>query len=620
MIGTRVSMEGMIRALTIAMLATGLAVAQSSGPPVVTAWRVNPAAKNANRALRAMLPEVQAVTVEGPAVVVESAGLSLQSLAPLDAGDRAASVAARHFVWRLPLAQQRGPDLRAAVDVTGIFVNGVPMHNPASAMSWGDQNIWHLDAVRAAGAPSPLIASLLAGKGRHSPIIGFALDGFPVYGPWAWSAEGKVVRLRSSYRLRAVAERRSLPDGTQLTPGQEGPPVSAEYPGGTFAEDYEYVPGSGDLDEHNGRFVRTPEYPDGTYAYFLATGPDGAPAFPYLIGRTWYGDVPGAHPAEEKERIVVSGSEIRLNLRNRDGRPLLYPEKTHEKEIHLVVVSSDFRAFAHLHPELQPNGQWVARYAFPQAGRYRIFADYAVPGEGPRVESASVAVAGEGKATALGEPLADQLGVHMHVDGALETGRDIGLRFELPVTDLEPYLGAWMHVIVVSADGQDYIHVHPMDVPALAVNPWQHTHAALGPSPAAINATVGFRRPGVYHLWAQFQRFGEVITVPFDLTVKAGAPAVSVTRHVAGAIRVLVDASGFHPARITAPRGQAVRLAFDRKDAQNCARSVVFPELGLRRELAPGTVAEMVVPASTEGRELHFACGMNMFRGSLVIR
>jgi hypothetical protein len=95
----------------------------------------------------------------------------------------------------------------------------------------------------------------------------------------------------SSYRLRNITERTTLPDGTQLDPSQYGPPVSTSYPLGYYVEDYEYVRGLGDLDEHNGRFAVTPEYPNGTYAYYVTINDDGSSAYPYTLGPTYDGVV-----------------------------------------------------------------------------------------------------------------------------------------------------------------------------------------------------------------------------------------------------------------------------------------------------------------------------------------
>ncbi len=123
----------------------------------------------------------------------------------------------------------------------------------------------------------------------HSPIIGFAFDGYPIYGPFGYSnpndSNSPVTRMMSGYQLRSITDRTTLPDGSTSTP--PGPPINSTYPLGTYIEDYEYV--SGDVDEYGGRLCVTPEYPGGTYAYFMSTDSNGDPAFPYLMGLQYYG-------------------------------------------------------------------------------------------------------------------------------------------------------------------------------------------------------------------------------------------------------------------------------------------------------------------------------------------
>src|SRR6185312_2721578 len=68
-----------------------------------------------------------------------------------------------------------------------------------------------------------------------------------------------------------------------------GPAVGGMYPIGCFIEDWQYTAGSGDLDAHNGRFCKTPEYPSGTYAYFTTVDASYKPVYPYFIGPTFYG-------------------------------------------------------------------------------------------------------------------------------------------------------------------------------------------------------------------------------------------------------------------------------------------------------------------------------------------
>jgi hypothetical protein len=118
---------------------------------------------------------------------------------------------------------------------------------------------------------------------EHSPLIGFAYDGFPIYGAYAYSntdATGGIVRIKSSYQLKT-------------TRGTENVPSETTWPLGTFREDYQYVDHSGQpdyLDEHNGRFCTTPEYPNGMYCYFATVDPNWNSAYPYVLGPTFYGN------------------------------------------------------------------------------------------------------------------------------------------------------------------------------------------------------------------------------------------------------------------------------------------------------------------------------------------
>jgi uncharacterized protein (TIGR03437 family) len=141
----------------------------------------------------------------------------------------------------------------------------------------------------------------------HSPILGWAQDGYPIYGPYGYSdptnAASPVKRMVSSYQLRDITTRTSLPAWSlpnhpsisqQLTSSQYGPPVSAAYPLGRYLEDYDYIQGLGDLDQYNGRTAVTPDFPNGTYAYFIALDSSGNPAFPYVIGGQYYGTASGA--------------------------------------------------------------------------------------------------------------------------------------------------------------------------------------------------------------------------------------------------------------------------------------------------------------------------------------
>ena len=117
---------------------------------------------------------------------------------------------------------------------------------------------------------------------QHSPLIGFAYDGFPIYGSYGYAntdGTGGIVRIKSSYQLKT-------------TRGTGNVPSETSWPLGTFREDYEYVNHSSQsdyLDEHNGRFCVTPEYPNGIYCYFTTVDSNWNSAYPYAVGPTFYG-------------------------------------------------------------------------------------------------------------------------------------------------------------------------------------------------------------------------------------------------------------------------------------------------------------------------------------------
>lgn len=143
---------------------------------------------------------------------------------------------------------------------------------------------------------------------QHSPLIGYAYDGFPIYGAYAYQntdGTGGIVRMKSGYQLRNITTRTTHADGTDVP---DGPDVDATYFLGYFREDYEFLqhPGQDDyLDEHNGRFCVTPEYPNGIYCYFATVDENWNSAYPYVIGPTFYGNVTGAKVTSVGETTTV---------------------------------------------------------------------------------------------------------------------------------------------------------------------------------------------------------------------------------------------------------------------------------------------------------------------------
>ncbi len=181
---------------------------------------------------------------------------------------------------------------------------------------------------------------------HHSPIIGWMFDGYPIYGAYGYAdptdPASAVTRMRSSFSLRTDltngSPRISVPgwsaqlDATQLgataaataaeafytmTAEQQalyaGPAVSATYPLGRYGEDYAYVLGSGELDPFNGRWCVTPEFPSGTYAYFDTIDAAGESAFPYLMGRQYYGVTNGSGKVTSISEPVTIAFDVATN-------------------------------------------------------------------------------------------------------------------------------------------------------------------------------------------------------------------------------------------------------------------------------------------------------------------
>jgi len=135
----------------------------------------------------------------------------------------------------------------------------------------------------------------------HSPILGFALDGYPIYGPYGYAntdGTGGIIRNTSSYRLKTDLRlvQQNIQNGTKY--------ATLGSPDGIYIEDWQYVAGTGTLDQHNGRFVVTPEYPYGTYAYFVTVDENNEPVYPYVIGPTFAGVPTGLRTEYQGETSV----------------------------------------------------------------------------------------------------------------------------------------------------------------------------------------------------------------------------------------------------------------------------------------------------------------------------
>ena len=153
------------------------------------------------------------------------------------------------------------------------------------------------------------------------------------------------------------------------------------------------------------------------------------------------------------------------------GTPLLDYATVHDKQLHLIVVRSDGQHFAHVHPRLDAaTGTWSTPWTWNAAGTYRVFADFQPAGAGSAkltltrtVQVAGAFVPAVASATRTVDDIA---GYTVKLDGALTAGVSHQLtatvtRDGRPVMTLQPYLGAYGHLVALREGDLAYLHVHP---------------------------------------------------------------------------------------------------------------------------------------------------------------
>jgi hypothetical protein len=204
-----------------------------------------------------------------------------------------------------------------------------------------------------------------------------------------------------------------------------------------------------------------------------------------------------------------------------DGEPVTRYDVEHDKQLHLIAVRRDFTGFQHVHPELAADGTWRTALDLTP-GDWRLFADFKATGADPVTLGNDLAVSGQYDPLPPGGNLttAQVDGYTVTLDGVLSAGSDAKLTLTVshdgrPVTDLEPYLGAYGHLVALREGDLAYLHIHPEGAPDDGVT-------APGPQ-VVFYADVP--SAGQYHLYLDFKHDGVVRTAAF--TVTATAPATS---------------------------------------------------------------------------------------------
>jgi hypothetical protein len=313
--------------------------------PVITSWLQNPSTTgsyymsgNSTLISNNILVNCQLVEYSTNNVFIHTKGIPSYPTGPfLDGNPSQAQDQNAIFKFPLNPVQNTGSPTETTMGNIGVFINGVALFDYRDGVAWnpttnslcggpgnppcpggpGATMDWNRDAILAEmsgfdcskGHPAmgnyhhhqnpsafdldlnvvSTICNLYDADGlyaidstQHSPLIGFAYDGFPIYGAYGYvntDGTGGIVRIKSSYQLKT-------------TRGTGNVPSETSWPLGTFREDYEYVNHSSQsdyLDEHNGRFCVTPEYPNGIYCYFTTVDSNWNSAYPYAVGPTFYG-------------------------------------------------------------------------------------------------------------------------------------------------------------------------------------------------------------------------------------------------------------------------------------------------------------------------------------------
>lgn len=201
-----------------------------------------------------------------------------------------------------------------------------------------------------------------------------------------------------------------------------------------------------------------------------------------------------------------------------DSTVVVELQETHEKLIHVIAVNEELTWFDHIHAEPDNTGAYKVRATFPAPGKYLVYADYKSTGGGPQTDRLEVNVLGNKNVSSQHHHRAkvttETDGYSLSIqDGAnLQTGS-----VSLPIilekdgkkvqrADIQNYLGAVAHIILIGQDDKDFVHIHPESTEISPI----HAHADIS-------------KPGLYRMWVQFQTDGKVHTADFTLNFEQRA-------------------------------------------------------------------------------------------------
>ncbi|MBB5478806.1 hypothetical protein HNR20_003311 [Micromonospora parathelypteridis] len=217
--------------------------------------------------------------------------------------------------------------------------------------------------------------------------------------------------------------------------------------------------------------------------------------------------------------VDAPAEELAFRITGPDGHPVTRYDVAHDKQMHLIVVRRDLSGFRHVHPDLAPDGTWRVDTPLAGPGQWRAFADFTPTGGEPLTLGVDVTVPGELTERPLPAPATSTTvdGYTVTLTGAPQPGRTSPLTLTIsrngqPVTDLEPYLGAYGHLVALRRGDLAYLHVHPDGTPG---------DGRTRPGPA-VTFLAEVPSAGSYRLYLDFRHGGAVHTAEF--TVSTGTP------------------------------------------------------------------------------------------------
>lgn len=216
-----------------------------------------------------------------------------------------------------------------------------------------------------------------------------------------------------------------------------------------------------------------------------------------------------------------SGGPFAFTITGVDGASVTAFDVEHEKRMHLVVVRRDGSGFRHVHPEMAADGTWTVPLELREGGSYRVFADFVPTGGEPLTLGVDVSVPGAFDPVEHAPTRTAQVGSYtVTLDGELTPGQASPVtltvaRDGVSVTDLDPYLGAYGHLVALRGGDLAYLHVHPDD----------------GPAGPAIGFVAEVPSAGDYRLFLDFSHGGVVRTAEFTVPTGPAAAAEPAGTH-----------------------------------------------------------------------------------------